>query len=354
MTSLVGQESVWQECINQFNTPSHIFITGSPGCGKTTLMRELLYKYATIKKRPDAYLWGHETIDECMMLGPDQDRGIQTIRGQVSMFIRQMSIGQDIFRWVIIDDVDTFPQISQQALRRPMESYSHITRFLFLGTSEDDLIPALRSRCIHIKMNNIIPLFCMDKFLQNVDMPKSIMFTPDMWSWLINIIGNNISDLVRLLKLIKNTHIVLKKVIGLEEIKVLCSSPFYNDFIPLLQALSSENMVDSIHSLLNIWKRGYAYEDILESFQTINNIFGNKAIKDNIIIHKFLINSWISYCKGNTSILSLQNVLYRTLEYNKNITDSIHIIQMNNINLNDINLNNIHINENSVNHVLDI
>jgi DNA polymerase III delta prime subunit len=286
-------------------------------------MRELLYKYATIKKRPLSHLWGYETVDECMMLGPEQDRGIQTIRGQVSMFIRQMSIGEDIFRWVVIDDVDTFPHISQQALRRPMESYSHITRFLFLGTSEEDLIPALRSRCIHIKMNNVMPLFNMNEFLNNVDMPKTVKFTSDMWNWLINIIGNNISDLVRLLKLIKNTSTVLNKEITFEEIKVLCSSPFYNDFIPLLIALSQENIIDSIHALLNIWKRGYAYEDILESFQTINSIFGNKAIKENIIIHKFLINSWISYCKGNTSILSLQNVLYRTLKYNKNIDNTI-------------------------------
>jgi hypothetical protein len=172
-------------------------------------------------------------------------------------------------------------------------------------------------------MNNVMPLFNMNEFLNNVDMPKTVKFTSDMWNWLINIIGNNISDLVRLLKLIKNTSTVLNKEITFEEIKVLCSSPFYNDFIPLLIALSQENIIDSIHALLNIWKRGYAYEDILESFQTINSIFGNKAIKENIIIHKFLINSWISYCKGNTSILSLQNVLYRTLKYNKNIDNTI-------------------------------
>lgn len=313
MTKLVGQDSVWQECINQFDIPSHIFITGAPGCGKTTLIKELLQEYAYLKKRPNAYLWGEETVDECLLLGPDQDRGIQTIRGQISMFIRQKSIGEEIFRWVVIDDVDTFPQISQQALRRPMESYSHITRFLFIGTSEEDLIPALRSRCIHIAMNPVDTILYMNDFLRNVDMPTPDRLTSEMWSWLINISGNNISDLVRLLKLVRDIHVTFNEELSLKGVRTMCSAPFYLDFLPLLQAMSKKDSVESIKSILVIWKRGYAYEDILESFQTINIIFGNNNFADNILIHKFLINSWISYCKGNTSILALQNVIYKTL-----------------------------------------
>ena len=317
MTSLVGQESIWTECIKQFETPSHIFITGAPGCGKTTLMRELLQTYAKQKKRPNPHLWGIDSMDECLLLGPDQDRGIQTIRGQVSMFIRQMGVGEDIFRWVIIDDVDTFPQISQQALRRPMESYSHITRFLFIGTSEEDLIPALRSRCIHIAMNPIDSILHMKHFLHHVKMPTPDKFTEDMWSWVINIAGNNISDLVRLLKLIRDIHVTFNEELSLKRVRILCSAPFYVDFIPLLNAMSANDATAAIKSLLLIWKRGYAYEDILESFQVINTLFGNNNFKDNILIHKFLIHSWISYCKGNTSILALQNVIYKTLMENK-------------------------------------
>jgi DNA polymerase III delta prime subunit len=313
MTSLVGQDSVWDECVRQFDTPSHIFLTGPPGCGKTTLIKELLREYARQKRRPTPHLWGEETIDECLLLGPDQDRGIQTIRGQVSLFIRQKSVGDDIFRWVVIDDVDTFPHISQQALRRPMESYSHITRFLFIGTSEEDLIPALKSRCIHIPMNSLDVISSMPLLLKTLDMPNPEEFTSEMASWIINIAGNNISDLIRLLKLIRNIRVTLNEKLTLQQVRILCSAPFYLDFFPLLSAMSNRDYVASIRSLLSIWKRGYAYEDILESFQTINNMFGNSILTDNILIHKFLINSWISYCKGNTSILSLQNIVYKTI-----------------------------------------
>jgi GTPase SAR1 family protein len=313
MTFLVGQDSVWKECMEHLNTPSHIFLTGPAGSGKTTLMRAFLRYYAELKQRPHSDRWGLYTTDECLLLGPEQDRGIQTIRGQVSLFIRQMAIGQDIFRWVIIDDVDSFPQISQQALRRPMESYSHITRFLFIGTSEEDLIPALRSRCIHIKMNTVDIYQERLNLLKYIGMPETGKMTDEMWNWVINISGNNMSDLIRLVSLIRDVHYYQKMPLTISLVRTLCSAPFYMNFIPLLNMMTEKNILGSIKCLIQIWKKGYAYEDILESFQQINQLFGTSVLSNNILIHQFLIQAWISYCKGNTSLLALQHIVYRVL-----------------------------------------
>ena len=319
MASLVGQETIWKQCLALLETPCHIYITGSAGCGKSTLIKELLYDYATKHMRPNPSSWGVATTDECLLMGPDQDRGIQTIRGFVSLFIRQKAIedssGEKFYRWVIVDDVDTFPQISQQALRRPMEAYSHITRFIFIGTSYEDLIPALRSRCIHLTMDPVNPYLHQKDFLKVVNMPEEIIskFNEDIWSWILNITNSNISSLIRLLTLIRDA-VSTGQPFTLKLVQVLCSTPFYMDFFPLINALGTKNVVNSVNALVNIWRKGYTFEDILESLQIMHEMFGvGNSIDKNITVHKFLINAWTAYCKGNTSILALQNILWRTL-----------------------------------------
>jgi DNA polymerase III gamma/tau subunit len=162
-------------------------------------------------------------------------------------------------------------------------------------------------------MNVIDSCFYISQFLKYVNMSPHNKFTDEMYSWIINIAGNNTSDLVRLLKLVRDVSITFGGELTLQTVSILCSAPYYLDFIPFLRAMSEKNIQAAIKNLLMIWKRGYAYEDILESFQTINNLFGTGCINDNTLIHKFLINAWISYCKGNTSILALQNVVCKTL-----------------------------------------
>ena len=319
MAHLIGQASVWAQLQQLLETPCHIFLTGSAGSGKTAIIKALLQQYATTRKRSDPSQWGEESLDECMLLSPDQDRGIQTIRNYVTLFIRQMApppsaadSAMKTWRWVLIDDADTFPQISQQALRRPMETYSHITRFIFIGSSTEDLIPALRSRCIHVTMNTFDQYEFRTDFLRLVNLPAD-QFTDQIWSWVLNTSQNNISDLIRILSLIRDILGTTQQPLTESLVHTICSTPFHIDFLPLLNCLNRRDSVGGVYTLLKIWKRGYTFEDILECFQTIHGLFGENTIKENTLVHLFLINAWIAYCKGNTSVLSLQNIFYKTL-----------------------------------------
>jgi len=303
------------------DTSCHLFLTGSAGSGKTALTKQLLKHYARTRGRKDPGEWGEETSDECLVLSPDQDRGIQTIRSHVGLFIRQMApilsekaaVQTKPVRWVLIDDVDTFPQISQQALRRPMETYSHITRFIFVGSSIEDLIPALRSRCIHVQMNTFDLYEYGPQFMDLVQMPFREALTEAMWSWILTTSGSNVGDFIKLLTLVRDILNHTQKPPTLAFIQMLCSTPFHIDFLPLLDSLNRRNLVQGTHQLIEIWKKGHTFEDILESFQTIHALFGSGTIQENTVVHIFLINAWIAYCKGNTSILSLQNVYFKTI-----------------------------------------
>ena len=316
MAQLIGQQSIWNQTKSLLDTSCHLFLTGAPGSGKSALIKELLKFYAQTRSRPNPDLWGEESHDECMLLTPDQDRGIQTIRGHVTMFIRQMALyanqGKKAYRWIIIDDCDTFPQISQQALRRPMETYSHISRFIFIGNSTEDLIPAIRSRCIHVTMNTFDPYEHQKEFMKLVRMPHPL--TEEIWSWILNTCQNNVSDLIRLLQLIRDILVTKNLEPTVALIQSICSTPFHLDFIPLLNALTDRNLVLGTHQIIEIWKRGYTFEGILESLQTIHGLFGENTQTENTLVHVFLLQAWIAYCKGNTSVLSLQYVFYKTLK----------------------------------------
>jgi hypothetical protein len=96
-------------------------------------------------------------------------------------------------------------------------------------------------------------------------------------------------------------------------VRMLCSAPFYLHFLPLLTAMTQRDVPGAIRQLIQIWKRGYAYEDVLESFQQIHQLFGDANLENNVLLHRFFIRAWVSYCKGCTSLLALQHTVYQTL-----------------------------------------
>ena len=145
-TQILGQEEAIEICTRALTHPTHLFFYGAHGMGKTTLAADFLDTYArlnNIEPRDPNYF---------LFLTADVDRGIHTIRAKLADFTRGAQHRPGILRWVFLDDADSLPEVSQQALRRPMEQYNHLTCFIFATKSSECLIPALQSRCQPVRI----------------------------------------------------------------------------------------------------------------------------------------------------------------------------------------------------------
>lgn len=82
-----------------------------------------------------------------ILLHNSDERGIDVIRGQVKEFARTVAIGDVPFKLIILDEADAMTSDAQQALRRTMEMYASVSRFILICNYSSKIIEPIQSRC---------------------------------------------------------------------------------------------------------------------------------------------------------------------------------------------------------------
>jgi DNA polymerase III delta prime subunit len=305
---LLGYERLWKDVEPLIEKPTHICVTGPAGCGKTTFMnlflREYFNKVGITEKEQDEWLF---------YLNGDQDRGIHRIRESLLDFVRQTNKKQGVIRWVIVDDMDTFPELSQQALRRPMELYKNNTCFFFIGNHLSSLIPPLQSRCKCFTADALMLEVFGKIILERLNVPIKVLNEKTL-SWFAASSYGNIAEFVHHGNLIANYAKYGDEQLTDEICIDLCSVPPYYDFLPLLNAFFKRNKVDAIEAITKLWFKGFSYEDILESTQHTLTFFGIPSMEQGSLVTKWFVRGWAAYCQGCTSYQSLCSTLLDAFE----------------------------------------
>jgi DNA polymerase III delta prime subunit len=301
-TELIGQsESI--TILNQtLQDPPHLFFTGGYGCGKTTIMNNFLKayynKYNIVNPGPEWILW----------LSSDQDRGIHCVRQSVAEFVRHApSANKEIYRWIICDDADSLPIISQQALRRPMETHKHITRFIFCSRYTSDLIQPLRSRCLHIELEVISPLELLSHFKAQLTM-NHLEFDPQAIMTLLNLCQTP-TDLRRIIALLGTQYTDPIKITP-DQILDTFGSPSYSLCISLIRNFLKDNYEECIDIFFKIWKTGISYEDFLNELNSTLRQLGYLPSKKSQQLHELILKGWMYFAQGKTHSLDMLRLLF--------------------------------------------
>jgi replication factor C small subunit len=127
--------------VKEKNIP-HMLFAGPAGCGKTATALAIAHE-----------LYSDNWKQNILNLNASDERGIDVIRGKVKDFARTKSMSNVPFRLIFLDESDALTPEAQQALRRIMEVFTSISRFILAANYSSRIIEPIQSRCAVFRFN---------------------------------------------------------------------------------------------------------------------------------------------------------------------------------------------------------
>jgi len=258
MDAVLSQDHIRTFLQSHIENPPHLMLFGPSGTGKTMMSRAFLYAYLRHHGVPDA-----EHGDYILSLTSVNDRGIATIRGSLTEFVRRTRRYPAAKAWVWMDDADSVPVISQQALRRILENYEKHARFLFVANGAEPFIEPLQSRCV---MLQFMPV---NLSIVRPSMEK-IRVQDEAHSWMISMALGNARLYKLFFQMLECADI---QNVSAAEIQAIVNAPPVTQLVRLGRAALNKNQVEVLRSLLDLWSLGFCFEDIINLLEIVCKIY---------------------------------------------------------------------------------
>jgi len=147
LAEVVGQQEIIErlkQLVQKTDFP-HMLFSGPPGIGKTTCAEAIVNEIFNPSERSG----------NVKRLNASDDRGINVVRQDIKNFARVLPSGKSSFKIIILDEADQMTSDAQHALRRTMETYNEITRFILICNYSSRIITPIQSRCAIFRFTSL-------------------------------------------------------------------------------------------------------------------------------------------------------------------------------------------------------
>jgi len=238
--------------INSLN----VLIVGGSNSGKTTLLYAIIREYYQIPIG--------EPIQEnnILFINNLKEQGIQYFRTEMKTFCQLYSSIPNKRRIIVVDDLDTINEQSQQVFRSYLDKYRNNIFFISVCLNVQKVIQSLQSR-LHVLMMPMPSAVHCRNILDRIIRCENIKITEEAKTYLLGISQDSIRNVINHLEKMW----ILDIPIDLDVCQKLCFNIPYVVFEEYVEHLKKGEMLLAIHDLYKVNSSlGYSVIDILDEF----------------------------------------------------------------------------------------
>jgi DNA polymerase III gamma/tau subunit len=269
MDAVLGQSAVINYLRPRLRDPPHIILWGPTGVGKTMLANAWITEQLIAQGVTNPV---HQTTMTLRLSSAD-DRGIAAIRQRLTEFVRRVRPVANTTAWVLLDDADNLPVVTQQALRRILEIHAHQTRFCFVAQTPEHFIEPIQSRCVMLQCGPV-PLATYGHELLAVTAPD-VKVSADALALMAGLCLGNARQFVLICQALQSIG-TTDKPITQTDIQLLVNAPPVQLLLRLQNAVAAHDIATVTECVLALWGKGYSFEDCIAMLETVVRVYNSE------------------------------------------------------------------------------